>query len=50
MTVIAEGVETAEQLAALRAEHCDQLQGYLASRALPAGEFAMFLRDWKGLA
>jgi EAL domain-containing protein (putative c-di-GMP-specific phosphodiesterase class I) len=50
MKVIAEGVETAAQLAALRAERCDQMQGYLASPALPAADFASFLLNWKGLA
>jgi EAL domain-containing protein (putative c-di-GMP-specific phosphodiesterase class I) len=50
LKVIAEGVETTEQLSALRIERCDQVQGYLASPALPADDFAMFLRDWKGLS
>ena len=34
MKVIAEGVETFEQLAFLRAHHCDQMQGYYFSAAL----------------
>jgi diguanylate cyclase (GGDEF)-like protein/PAS domain S-box-containing protein len=38
--VIAEGVETAEQEAYLRECGCDEVQGYLYSRAVPAGEFA----------
>ncbi len=33
--VIAEGVETAEQLDLLRREHCDQVQGYLINRPMP---------------
>ena len=37
--VIAEGVETAEQEAYLRESGCDEVQGYLYSRAVPAGEF-----------
>ena len=37
--VVAEGVETAEQLAALRAEGCDQVQGYLIARPNPIGFF-----------
>ncbi|HEX8449084.1 MAG TPA: EAL domain-containing protein, partial [Allosphingosinicella sp.] len=35
MPVVAEGVETAEQLEALRAEGCDQVQGYWISRPGP---------------
>jgi len=49
MSVIAEGVETPQQLTALRNERCNQFQGYLASPALPAEEFLQFLYDWKGL-
>ncbi len=37
--VVAEGVETAEQLAALRAEGCDQVQGFLISRPNPIAFF-----------
>jgi EAL domain-containing protein (putative c-di-GMP-specific phosphodiesterase class I) len=33
--VVAEGVETREQLAFLREHHCDQMQGYYFSAALP---------------
>jgi EAL domain-containing protein (putative c-di-GMP-specific phosphodiesterase class I) len=33
--VIAEGVETAEQLDLLRREQCDQVQGYLINRPMP---------------
>lgn len=41
--VIAEGVETAEQLNALRAMGCDIVQGYYFSKPVPAGEFERFL-------
>ena len=37
--VVAEGVETEEQLAALRRLGCDVFQGYFFSRPLPAEEF-----------
>ena len=40
---IAEGVETEEQLLALKAMGCGIVQGYYFSRPLPAGEFEAFL-------
>ncbi len=36
LEVVAEGVETPEQMAFLKRHHCDKLQGYLISRPLPA--------------
>lgn len=45
MRVIAEGVETPEQLAALRREACDEVQGYYFSRPLAADAFEQFHRD-----
>jgi diguanylate cyclase (GGDEF)-like protein/PAS domain S-box-containing protein len=35
MAVVAEGIETAEVLAFLRAAHCDQAQGYYLARPMP---------------
>jgi diguanylate cyclase (GGDEF)-like protein len=45
LTIVAEGVETAEQEAVLRAHDCDEVQGYLISKPVPAEEFAAFLAD-----
>jgi EAL domain-containing protein (putative c-di-GMP-specific phosphodiesterase class I) len=42
----AEGVEKAQQLALLRVEGCDEVQGYIASAALPAREFERLLKCW----
>ncbi|MDR5906799.1 putative bifunctional diguanylate cyclase/phosphodiesterase [Franzmannia qiaohouensis] len=43
LTVTAEGVETPEQLGFMSAEGCDEIQGYLISRPLPADAFARLL-------
>jgi diguanylate cyclase (GGDEF)-like protein len=45
LRVIAEGVETAQELAFLRAYRCDEAQGYYFSRPVPAQQFAMLLRN-----
>ena len=44
LEVLAEGVETAEQLAFLRERGCQSYQGYFRSRPVPAAEFAELLR------
>ena len=43
LDVIAEGVETASQLAYLSRYHCDQIQGYYFSRPLPVSELEQLL-------
>ncbi len=51
MNVIAEGVETAEQLAFLKDRKCGQYQGYYFSKPLPASEIVAKLRRrqvWAG--
>ncbi|MBS1142952.1 MAG: hypothetical protein H6R14_358 [Proteobacteria bacterium] len=44
LKVVAEGVETEEQLDYLRSRGCDLLQGYLYSRPLPADDVIAFIR------
>ncbi|MDP2097588.1 MAG: EAL domain-containing protein [Methylobacter sp.] len=43
--VLAEGVETLEQLAFLKEKGCDSYQGFIRSKPLPAEEFARLLRE-----
>jgi diguanylate cyclase (GGDEF)-like protein/PAS domain S-box-containing protein len=45
MPVVAEGVETEAQLEALRAEGCDQVQGYWISRPGPIAHFEGVVMD-----
>lgn len=47
LKTIAEGVETAEQLAFLQEQRCDEIQGYFISRPLPGPEIERFLIDGK---
>lgn len=44
LTVTAEGIESVEQLEAMRAEGCAEIQGYYFSRALPLAEFIDFVQ------
>ena len=45
MKVLAEGVESEGQAALLAANHCDQMQGYWFSAALPAAAIETMLRE-----
>ncbi|WP_322998514.1 EAL domain-containing protein [Castellaniella sp.] len=45
LRTIAEGVETAEQQEFLRANGCEEVQGYYYSRPLTADVFAAFVKD-----
>ena len=50
LKVIAEGVETEEQLAFLRSQRCDEIQGYLFSPPVPAEAFAKLLQEKRCLS
>ena len=45
--IIAEGVETEEQLSKLREYHCDEIQGYFISRPMPAAGLMSTLKERK---
>jgi diguanylate cyclase (GGDEF)-like protein/PAS domain S-box-containing protein len=44
LTIIAEGIETADQAAFLIKENCEEAQGYLYAKPLPEAEFEAYLR------
>jgi diguanylate cyclase (GGDEF)-like protein len=46
LTVVAEGVESEEQLRALQVPRCDLAQGYLLSRPLPVAEVEPYVRRY----
>ena len=48
LKIVAEGVETAEQFECLARQGCDEVQGYLFSKPVPAEDFARLLPE--GLA
>ncbi|MDP2124300.1 MAG: EAL domain-containing protein [Parvibaculum sp.] len=45
VSVVAEGVESADQFDKLRELGCDEVQGYFLGRPMPAAEFEIFLRN-----
>lgn len=45
MTVVAEGVETKEQVAFLSAQSCDEMQGYYFSKPIPSDIFIKFYEE-----
>ncbi len=50
VTVVAEGVETIDQLERLRSEGCDEIQGYYFGRPMPAADFANLIKDGSPIA
>ena len=50
LTVIAEGVETKEQLDVLRRLGCEEMQGYYFSRPVPAADLSALLKEGRRLA
>jgi diguanylate cyclase (GGDEF)-like protein/PAS domain S-box-containing protein len=49
LRVIAEGVETEEQLLYLRERHCEEVQGYYFSRPVEAQQLAGMIREDRGI-
>ncbi len=47
MTIVAEGVETMDQLRFLNFHHCDDAQGYFISQPLTAEAFALVFSQWE---
>jgi EAL domain-containing protein (putative c-di-GMP-specific phosphodiesterase class I)/ABC-type amino acid transport substrate-binding protein len=45
LSVVAEGVETQDQLDLLKAAGCDRAQGFMIAKPLPEGEFGAFIRS-----
>ncbi|WP_286234457.1 bifunctional diguanylate cyclase/phosphodiesterase [Thalassotalea sediminis] len=47
LKVIAEGIEDQDQEAHLKAQHCDEVQGFYYAKPMPSVEFLQFLKDNK---
>lgn len=46
LKVVAEGVETVEQLDFVHSKHCDEVQGFLVAKPMPAAELSEFLHNY----
>jgi EAL domain-containing protein (putative c-di-GMP-specific phosphodiesterase class I) len=49
LKVVAEGVETQAQMDFLKAQHCDEIQGFLISRPVEAAALARLLKEQAGV-
>jgi diguanylate cyclase (GGDEF)-like protein/PAS domain S-box-containing protein len=49
LVVVAEGVETEEQIDFLKQHGCDRMQGFVMSRAVPPAEFARIVAEFASL-
>jgi len=45
LNVVAEGVETTDQLEFMRQRGCDEIQGYVVARPMPADDFTRYLQQ-----
>jgi EAL domain-containing protein (putative c-di-GMP-specific phosphodiesterase class I) len=50
LEIVAEGVETVQQATLLRAEGCDEVQGFYYAGAMPADELIAYVRDIRARA
>jgi len=50
LSVVAEGAENLDTLAALRKLKCDKVQGYIIAKPIPAEEYGSWLRQFRQLA
>jgi EAL domain-containing protein (putative c-di-GMP-specific phosphodiesterase class I) len=48
LQVVAEGVDSMGQVRRLRELRCDEIQGFVVSKALAAKDFLEFYREWCG--
>ena len=46
LSVVAEGVETVYDLSTVKALDCDEIQGYLISKAIPEDEFGKMIDNF----
>ncbi len=46
LEVIGEGIETREQMSFLKAQECNEFQGYLFTKAIPPEDYRDWARDW----